>query len=59
MAFLLYQLQSQLAIHRMFTLRENMLLFGKRTRKYELEPVLPCRIARGPAATIGDSANDP
>jgi hypothetical protein len=36
----LYQLQLKFAIHRMFTLPENMLLFTKPMRKYELEPVL-------------------
>jgi hypothetical protein len=28
----------------MFALRENMLLFTKRMRKYELEPVLCARV---------------
>jgi hypothetical protein len=34
-----YQWQSKPASRRMFTLREDMLLFGSRVRRCELEPV--------------------
>jgi hypothetical protein len=37
--YVLYQLRFKLAIHRMFTLRENMLLFAKWKRTFELETV--------------------
>jgi hypothetical protein len=50
--WLIYQSTFKLAIHHMFTLRENILLLTKRMRKYELEPVLAVYFA-----AVADSDN--
>jgi hypothetical protein len=37
---ILYQFQLEMALHRLFTLRENRLFFAKQTRYFRLESVL-------------------